>query len=342
MSKTPELHDASVAERYIGLRVGNVFTIDALVGTGSSGHVFRANQAGLVRPAAIKVMHRSFLASEEMRARFHREARITSRVIHPAVVPVLMTGELPNAPPTEGEAFIVYEFVSGSTLREVIRKRSLRLPQIIGILIAAAEGVGAAHRVGVVHRDLKPENLMLLGDEHGAMQLRILDFGLARVSEVTEAPLTHTGAVLGTPEYLSPEGARGQPATARSDVYSLAIIAYECLTGAPPFVGTSPIRVLMQQMEGDVPPLRALLDLGEIPSLITDVVCKNLAKAPEQRAADALEFATMLRHAATRSQTAVESCGPTTDLWQTAGSLDPAPPPTAQPHEPPGALPRNR
>jgi serine/threonine-protein kinase len=339
MSNNPEPPDQPAAEQYIGQRVAGVFTIEALVGTGASAHVYRASQVGIERPVAIKVMHSSFLASEEMRARFHREARVTSRIGHPAVVPVLMTGELPKKPPTQGEAFIVYEFVSGRTLREVIRAGSLQVPTIIGILVAAAEGVGAAHQAGVVHRDLKPENLMLVCDAQGATQVRILDFGLARVCESIEAPLTHTGAVLGTPEYLSPEGALGQPATPRSDVYSLAIIAYECLTGAPPFRDTSPIRVLMQQIERQPPPLQPLACVGEVPSLVAEVIYKNLDKAPEQRANNALDLAVALREAANRSHLAVESCGPSTDLWQTAESLDPKPAPV-EPHAHPSVAPR--
>jgi len=313
------------AKQYVGLKVANLFTIDALVGSGASAHVFRATQAGIERSVAIKIMHRDFLSSREMRARFHREARIAARIIHPAVVPVLMTGELPDSPPTHAETFIVYEFVEGKTLRTAIEQGTLLLPEIIGILIAASEAVGAAHQVGIVHRDLKPENLMLVRDPCGTSRLRVLDFGLARICEPTELPLTHTGAVLGTPNYLSPEGARGQAATAQSDVYSLAIIAYECLLGQPPFVDISTIAVLMKQIEREPAPLQRTPRLGDIPPLIAATIMANLDKSPDRRAANAVVFAQALRVAAEQSLIAIESCEPGTDLWQTAASLNQKP-----------------
>jgi serine/threonine-protein kinase len=324
MSNKPRPPELDPAQSYVGLRIADVFTIDALVATGASAHVFRATQTELQRAVAIKVMHRHLVASREMRARFHREARVASRIVHPAVVPVLMTGELPETPPTQGEAFIVYEFITGRTLRSVIEAERLTLPQIMGILIAAAEAVGSAHEVGIVHRDLKPENLMLVKGAVSSACLRVLDFGLARLVEPTEIPLTHTGAVLGTPNYLSPEGACGQPATAQSDVYSLAIIGYECLTGRPPFVDVSPIGVLMQHIERVPAPIAPLPNIGNVPSLIANAIMANLDKSPDRRAVNACHFAEVLRDAAARSQVTLESCELATDLWQTGLGLKPS------------------
>jgi eukaryotic-like serine/threonine-protein kinase len=313
---------AQATDPFIGLSVANLFQIDALVGTGAASHVYRATQVDVGRSVAIKIMHRTFLASKEMRARFHREARISSQIVHPAVVPVLMTGELPDCEPTQGEAFIVYDFVDGVTLRAVMETGNLpSLPEIMGIVVTTAEAVGAAHELGIIHRDLKPENLMIVRGEHGSTQVRVLDFGLAKQFESTEVPLTHTGAILGTPNYLSPEGARGCAATARSDVYSLAIIAYECLAGHPPFVGTSPIGVLMQQIESVPPPLQRAAGLAEVPPLIARTIMENLAKSPAQRAANALEFARSLRRAADASQVPIENCGPDCALWQAVCAL---------------------
>jgi eukaryotic-like serine/threonine-protein kinase len=325
MSSDSVPSDSDSAKQYVGLKVANLFTIDALVGSGASAHAFRATQVGIERSVAIKIMHRDFLSSREMRARFHREARIAARITHPAVVPVLMTGELPDSPPTHAETFIVYEFVEGRTLRTAIEQDTLQLPEIVGILIAAGEAVGAAHQVGIVHRDLKPENLMLVREPSGTSRLRVLDFGLARICEPTELPLTHTGAVLGTPNYLSPEGARGQPATAQSDVYSLAIIAYECLMGQPPFVDLSTIGVLMKQIESEPVPLQRTPRLGEVPPLIAAAIMTNLDKSPDRRAANASAFAQALRAAAEQSLIAIESCEPSTDLWQTGASLNQKP-----------------
>ncbi len=323
MNDDPNTPMAEAADPFIGLRVANLFVIDALLGTGASAHVYRATQFDIDRQVAIKILHRTFLTSKEMRARFHREARISSRIVHPAVVPVLMTGELPNCEPTQGEAFIVYEFVDGITLRNVIAMSKLpSLPEVMGIVVTAAEAVGAAHALGIVHRDLKPENLMLEIGKQSSTRLRVLDFGLAKQSESTEVPLTHTGAILGTPSYLSPEAARGYTATAQSDVYSLAIIAYECLAGHPPFVDASPIRVLMQQIESVPPPLQRPMSLGEVPPLIAHTIMENLAKSPAQRATNALEFARSLSRAAASSQVPIENCRPDGGLWQTPSELD--------------------
>ena len=318
-----EAQRTAVSDPLIGLSVANLFVIDALLGVGASARVYQATQLGVGRLVAIKILHRNFLSSVEMRERFHREARISSRIVHPAIVPVLMTGELPNRGPTHGEAFIVYELVDGVTLRYLLSHEQLtHLGECISIVVSAAEAVGAAHELDIVHRDLKPENIMLIQGTAARAEPRILDFGLAKLSESTENPLTHTGAILGTPQYLSPEGARGMPATVRSDVYSLAVVAYECLAGHPPFDDTSPIRILMQHIDGVVPPLRGTPQVGSVPPSIEQVILDNLAKSPDDRAENALAFARQLREAATCSQVAIENCRFDGTLWQTYRDLN--------------------
>ena len=265
---------------FLGLVVSNLFEIESLIGKGASSRVYRAAQLGLQRCVAIKILNREYLQATDIRARFHREARIATRITHPAVVPVLMTGELPSNSLTQGEAFIVYEFVDGLTLRTILdTKGPFSIEMVLGIVVSAGQAVGSAHALGIVHRDLKPENLMIVPKSQGPGRLRVLDFGLAKLYESSELPLTHTGAILGTPTYLSPEGARGQPATSRSDVYSLATIAYECLTGQPPFKETSPVRVLMQQIECEPPPLKRPLGSGEVSAAIARVILDNLVPA---------------------------------------------------------------
>src|SRR5664279_5536520 len=308
----------------LGITVANLFVINALIGAGASAHVYRATRLGLPQTVAIKILQREFLKDNDVRARFHREARVATRISHPAVVPVLMTGELPIGLVTHGEAFIVYEFVDGRTLRALLESSGpLGIDQVLGIVIAAADAVGAAHHLGIIHRDLKPENLMLIQNKVGSSQLRVLDFGLAKHYESAELALTHTGAILGTPSYLSPEGARGQAATSRSDVYSLAIIAYECLVGQPPFRETSPIRLLMQHADSEPPPLRRPAGTIDVPLPISRVIIENLAKSPEARAQNAEVFAQMLRSAAKSSNVTIENYGPDSVLWQDAqGSED--------------------
>ena len=301
----------------IGLTMAHLFKIESRLGQGATSRVYRASQLGLNRWVAVKVLNPEYLQAQAVRARFHREARIAARIAHPAVVPVLMTGQLPIDGPSQGEFYIVYEYVDGSTLRQVLETREpLKLSAILGILIAAGEAVGAAHELGIIHRDLKPENLMIVRQSDGKNLLRVLDFGLAKLYESSELPLTHTGAVLGTPSYLSPEGARGLAATPRSDVYSLATIGYECLAGNPPFRDTSPIKLLMQQIDCEPPPLTRPAGVAEVPAALARVIDDNLSKSPSKRAETALSFARAMRQAAAIEHLPIEDYGPVSALWR--------------------------
>lgn len=305
----------------IGLTVGDLFKIESLIGVGATSHVYKASHLGLRRSVAIKVLGREYFQADDVQARFHREARIAARIAHPAVVSVLMTGQLPLSDITHGEAYIVYEYVDGTTLSVLQAGEPLSNAVIIGILVAASEAVGAAHELGVVHRDLKPENLMLVRQSDGKRLVRILDFGLAKLHEPTEAPLTHTGAILGTPGYLSPEGARGQAATPQSDVYSLATIAYECFCGYPPFRDSSPIKTLMLQIEGQLPPLTRPVGQDEVPPAVARVIVANLSKSPSQRADTASHFAHALRQAAVLNKLSIEDFGSASALWRSPSDV---------------------
>ena len=302
----------------IGLEVAHVFKIQMPIGAGACSRVFRADHLELHQPVAIKVLNRELLDTEDIRNRFHREARIATRIAHPAVVSVLMTGELPNSGTTRGEAFIVYEYVDGVTLRQFLEERgTLSVDTTVGILVAMGEAVGAAHRLGIVHRDLKPENLMIVQTSQSKRALRVLDFGLAKLYEPSELPLTHTGAILGTPSYLAPEGARGCVATSRSDVYSMATIGYECLTGRPPFCDASVIKVLMQQVECEPLPLTEAASAVHVPDPIAAVIHANLAKGAENRAEDANAFTRELRRAAKAAAVNFEDFELDSALWHT-------------------------
>lgn len=315
MIEDPITKTNTPSEALVGQKVAGLFEVESLLGEGASSRVYRASHLTLRQPVAIKVLNHEYLKAADVRARFHREARIATRIAHPAVVKVLMTGELPNDDLTRGEAFIVYEFVDGLTLRKLLDKGPLSLETILGIVISTSNAVAAAHDLDIVHRDLKPENLMIVPKSEGGLQLRVLDFGLAKVHESSDSYLTHTGAILGTPSYLSPEGARGQTATPRSDVYSLATIAYECLAGHPPFTDTSAIRILMQQVDCEPPPLKRPAGAGDVPADIASVIIGNLAKSPKDRAENARSFAHAISKAAAMSQLTITNYGPDSALW---------------------------
>jgi len=315
MIEDPITKTNTPSEALVGQKVAGLFEVESLLGEGASSRVYRASHLTLRQPVAIKVLNHEYLKAADVRARFHREARIATRIAHPAVVKVLMTGELPNDDLTRGEAFIVYEFVDGLTLRKLLDRGPLSLETILGIVISTSNAVAAAHDLDIVHRDLKPENLMIVPKSEGGLQLRVLDFGLAKVHESSDSYLTHTGAILGTPSYLSPEGARGQTATPRSDVYSLATIAYECLAGHPPFTDTSAIRILMQQVDCEPPPLKRPAGAGDVPADIASVIIGNLAKSPKDRAENARSFAHAISKAAAMSQLTITNYGPDSALW---------------------------
>ncbi len=163
---------------------------------------------------------------------------------------------------------------------------------------------------------------MIVRQNENRSILRVLDFGLAKLYESTEVPLTHTGAILGTPSYLSPEGARGQPATPRSDVYSLATVAFECFAGHPPFQDSSPIKVLMQQVDSELPPLVRPAGSGDVPPAVAKTIIANLSKSPGDRTDSALGFARSLRQAAALHNLSMEDFGPGSHLWRNSSDVE--------------------
>lgn len=190
------------ADPYLATTIAGQFELLELIGLGSTGRVYRAYQADLQRDVAIKILHRELLKSPGIVTRFLREAKLASRLQHPNLVALLTSGQLEGP---DGEAYVVTEYLEGRTLRAALSttERSLPLPRALHILLQVCDAVGEAHANSVVHRDLKPENIML----------------------------TQKGAILGTARYASPECARGQTVGPPSDVYSLAILLYECLAG---------------------------------------------------------------------------------------------------------------
>ena len=288
-------NERRVDDPYLGRIVANVFRLELLIGLGTTGRVYRATQLGFERSVAVKILHRHLMVSPAVRERFHREARLASRLRSPGIVSVLASGELDRAgPDCGGEAFLVSEYLEGENLRTLLDAgQPVAIARSVSLLIAAADAVGEAHSQRIVHRDLKPENMMLVASKNEPPRLVVLDFGLARALDHEQAPLTHDGAVLGTPQYMSPEAARGQTATPQSDVYSLATVLYELLAGRPPFTADSPMMILMQKAEMDPPSLDAA-----VPDPLRRFVMRELDKVPTRRCADARSFAVDLYAAA--------------------------------------------
>ncbi len=300
------LGSSSELDPYLGLELPGQIELRALVGVGAMGRVYRAFQAGVDRFVAVKILHRELSGNPELVARFHREGKIASRLVHPNVVQVLLTGALPNTDDgrARGELYLVMEYLDGISLLSALSASSsveagaMPLPRALHIALQLCGAVGAAHERGIIHRDLKPENIMLVERADDPDSVKVLDFGIARLDELHEAHATQAGLIFGTAKYISPEGAEGKQVGPTADVYAIATILYECLAGVTPFDGDSPMAILVKQIHAAVPELRGLERASYVPEEIAAVIMKNLAKDPSQRARDAGELGHELLRAA--------------------------------------------
>ena len=299
------------ADPYIGLELAGQIRIQHLIGIGSMGRVYRAFQAGIDRDVAVKILHRELSGNAELVGRFHREAKIASRLVHPNVVQVLMSGSIPRGadPRVGGELFLAMEYLDGISLLSALaaagtasEHSALPLPRALHILLQVCDAVGEAHAQGIVHRDLKPENIMLVRRGEDPDFVKVLDFGIARMDWADKSSVsTQAGLIFGTAKYISPEGAEGQPVGPPADVYSIATIFYQCLAGRAPFEGDSPVALLVQHTHAPPPDLRSIARSSYVPAPIAQVVMQNLAKKPGERARDARAFGRDLAVAARES-----------------------------------------
>ncbi len=283
----------------VGQTIGGKFVVESHIGGGAMGEVYRARHLGLDRVVALKVL-RPDLSDDTFAARFQREAKAASSLDHPNTVRVLDFGN-----DAAGLSYIAMEFLDGRDLFRVLHEDwPLSSERIVDLLGQTLRGMKAAHQLGIVHRDLKPENIMVLKvlDEEGHQHevVKVCDFGIAKVADSrgfqTSRALTTTGTLVGTPEYMSPEQARGEPLDARSDLYSVGIILFQLLTKQVPFTSESPIGVVVKQVT-DAPPQPSSIRKDVDPRL-AELCLKALAKSPESRFQSASEMRAALRGAA--------------------------------------------
>ncbi len=276
-------HDSEY-DRLVGQTLDGRYYVEKKIGEGGMGVVFAARHAVIERPLAIKVLKREVMRDTATIRRFVQEAKAASRIGHPNIVDVTDFGTTPD-----GMTYSVMEYVTGDTLGAALRAAApFAVLRAVRIAAQIARALGAAHDKGIVHRDLKPENVFLIDRDGRTDFVKIVDFGIAKVTPVGGGPqeprLTRAGSVFGTPEYMAPEQAAGRSDTdGRVDVYALGVILYEMLCGKVPHKGDSMVRTLaMQMLDPATPPSQVRPDLA-IPAELEAVVMKALAKKREAR-----------------------------------------------------------
>ncbi|WP_417563158.1 serine/threonine protein kinase [Microbacterium sp.] len=252
-----------------GVTFGGRYELDSRIAIGGMGEVWEATDHVIGRTVAIKILKDEYMGDPGFLERFRAEARHAALVNHEGIASVFDYGE------ENGSAFLVMELVPGEALSTILeREGSLSTDKTLDIVAQTALALQAAHAAGLVHRDIKPGNLLITPDG----RVKITDFGIARIAD--QVPLTATGQVMGTVQYLSPEQASGHPASPSTDIYSLGIVAYECLAGKRPFTGESQVAIAMAQINEQPPPLPETVSPP-----VRDFVMAMIAKKPEERPA---------------------------------------------------------
>ena len=266
----------------IGQVLGGRYRLIELLGSGGMATIYRATDTGLGRDVALKLLRPEYLRDPDFSARFRQEAQSAASLSHPNVVTVYDYGEDPSGP------YIVMELIDGEDLATILRRSGTLPPrQVARIGAGVARALAAAHARGLVHRDVKPGNVLIGKDG----QVKVVDFGIARA--ISEAQVTLPGTTLGSVHYFSPEQARGEPATAASDIYSLGIVLYEMLVGSRPWEGDSAASVALARLSGPIPD--PMLVRPSVPPDLSAIVRRALALEPRDRwpsasvMADALE-----------------------------------------------------
>ena len=288
---------------YLGQEISGHIEIRQLVGIGAMGRVYRAFQKGIDRDVAVKILHRELSANAQLVSRFTREAKVASRLQHPNVVQVLLAGQLPDR-----ALYMVMEYLEGLSLQSALAAAggALPLPKALHIGLQLCEASGEAHTVGIVHRDLKPENVMLVRRGTDPDFVKVLDFGIARINWGEQSVATAAGLIFGTARYISPEGAQGNAVGPASDVYSIATLLYQMLSGRTPFEGDQAVGLLVQQIHDQPPHLKSIPRAEYVPDPLAEVIMANLVKDPKKREQDARSFGHAIVDAAKQSGLAPE------------------------------------
>ncbi|HRH00619.1 MAG TPA: serine/threonine-protein kinase, partial [Polyangiaceae bacterium] len=310
------------------------FQILQKIGKGGMGAVYKAVQPAMNRMVAVKILHPKFTTRRDLASRFRREARAMSHLTHPNTAKVFLYGEL-----DDGSLYIVMELLEGKNMNQTVRSEGpMPLERAIAILRQVCAALAEAHAAGIIHRDLKPENVFLCQQAGMRDYAKVLDFGLAKVTEREMRPgsiaLTQEGMVFGTPEFMSPEQAQGKKLTAVSDIYSLAVILYEALTGKLPFDAKSGMEFIQHHVMTKPLTLAQRAPNRTFPPLLQAVFDKALEKDPTKRFLSALDFSTALDAVlAGATELPASHAAPTAPPAQSAAGPSSAP----RSHQPPSS-----
>ena len=272
----------------IGTLLAERYRIDSLLGEGAMGKVYAAEHVMMHKRLAVKVLHRELTVVPELVARFEREAMAAANIDHPNIAGATDFGKLEDE-----SVFIALELVEGVCLRDAIAKGPIPLRRALHITRQIAAALGAAHALSIIHRDLKPENVMLVERNGDPDFVKVLDFGVAKVpiGDPSGGPgaITRVGTVFGTPEYIPPEQALGQPSDGRADLYSLGVMLFEMLTGVRPFTSTSKVNLVGMHLSEPVPKIRERAPGLDVPEGVENLVARLLKKSASERPAHASE-----------------------------------------------------
>lgn len=291
-NKEPENRAAKDEEKFelptTGDVLGGKYQIQGLIGKGGMSAVFKAIERTKNQPVAIKMLLPSMMDDQKTRARFEREARAANKVRHPNIVAMHDFGVS-----AKGQPYIVMDYVVGEDLEKLIKRHGrLSLPHFIHVFAQVCDALHAAHSVGIIHRDIKPSNIMLMNGDHNDSAVKLVDFGIAKIieSNSTNLTLTHTGDVLGSVLYMSPEQALGRKLDQRSDLYSLGCVMYEAITGKPAMMGETVYATIYKHVNDDPLPLTDMLPILRAPAELEELIFRCLEKKPSDRLSDPLEL----------------------------------------------------
>jgi eukaryotic-like serine/threonine-protein kinase len=292
-------------DSWLGRTIAGRYKVEARLGEGGMGSVYRVEHTHMRKRLALKVLHREMTSQPEIVARFEREAMAAAHIEHPNVAGATDFGKL-----DDGTCFLVLEYVEGTSLRTQIDEGPLPQARAVHITVQILGALKRAHELGIVHRDLKPENIQLIEKDGDPDFVKVLDFGIARVpigsigashraGDSVGPSLTRAGMVYGTPEYMAPEQALGQDVDGRSDQYAVGVMLFEMLTGKRPYDNKDKVALLGQHVAGPIPSVKARAPEGAVAPSVNDVVTKMLAKSPSDRYEDAADAAEALMIAST-------------------------------------------